>query len=278
MSEPKLGSAEMSAENLIRKGLERRERERQGRPPDIANLVGAPRSVPALIGLQVKTAKDRKRHAECCAAVESRMQTWRAQRERELASLPAKARDEFMRAEAPAERKRALEEGQFSADRDRVFQEIHAANDSAMASANLFLDGLALLNAATIESDKRTRYAATLRDALPAAVSLTIETAVATGNRDLLAAAAEKAATFNKSEREQMRVNPRDAANVLLGKDLRDAKAAILLIDLYAAEVAFERAKVSDGPISSLAKLEIGLRKKEIEAIAPELLANEDAA
>jgi hypothetical protein len=271
----------MSAEMLVRKGLERRERERQGRPPDIASLVGAPRTVVALVDLHNKMREKRKRHREYCDAVDAHMATWRAKRERELASIPAKQRDEFMRAEAPAERKRALEQGQFSADRNRVFDEIHAANNSAMASASLFLDALAYLNSSTIDSEKRARYASMLRDALPATVSATLETAVANGNRDLLAAAADRASSFNKGQREQMRANPRDAASVVLADDLRNAKASLLMLDLYAAEVAFERAEVQEVPISSNAKIEIGLKRKEIEAIAPELLAqpeNEDAA
>jgi hypothetical protein len=266
----------MSADDLIQAGLAERERQRQGRNPNIASVIGAPRSVAELVTLQGAMREKRLRHTEYCQSVEQHMIEWRRGRERQLASIPDKQREDFISAEYPAERKRALESGAFSANRVKVFGEIQAAHASAQSMANLFADGIGYLNIATLDSEKRARYASMLANAGPAAVSNAIQSAVASGNRDLLAAAIDKVGTLNKSQREQLRVNPRDACNVMLQSEMRDARAALLLLDLYAAETSYEAAKVSGATIPNNAKLELGMKRKTLEALAPELVAEPD--
>jgi hypothetical protein len=227
------------SDDLLDKGLESRERARTGKPA-AASAKGAPISMKALHEAARSVQLSRRRAKEYATAVNKHLDHWRQQREKALASLPAKVREEAIAAEERDEREKAL--AIYRDDRAKVLDRIKTTAASVKMTARLFRDPVAYLDTTTLGNGKRSVYDRQLEGAGSARLAHAMLRADATGDADLYAAAHAKYGSLSKAEKEAIasRIDVHAVATNLVGDDLYIVEACHSAIEYHAAEAERE--------------------------------------
>ncbi len=140
------------------------------------------------------------------------------------------------------------------------------------------MNSIVHIDATTLGSGKRSVYDRQLSNAGAAALADAMLLAAARGDRDLFAAANARAGTLPKGQKDMLgaRIDVRATADLLAGDDLAEAAGVSAALFYFATEASFESAKLEGRETNAQDRVSVGLARREVEALAPDLLKEPD--
>jgi hypothetical protein len=255
------------SDDLIRRGLENRARQREGRASPLENLQGLPRDLAAILEMgrvaETKAARCTEFYAGITSALvdferveKARLSeiafTFPADREKHLKQAIAQKRKELLAISGPA------------ADRERIRGELAELKAQAIGVRAMYADPVVVLTRGEITSEKAQRYRDALRNSGPVEIRAMLETAVSTNDRSLAAACFSRMDALGDDERKHVGVSKKDVALILAGPESRGALAACDNIALQADKIEITAARTEGREIPSDTRIAIGLRERDL--------------
>jgi hypothetical protein len=257
------------SDELLRRGLENRARQREGRASPLENLQGLPRDLAAILELgrlaETKAARCTEFYAGITSALVEFERVEKARLSEIAFTFPAD-REKHLKQAIAQKRKELLAISGLAADRERIRGELAELKAKAVAARAMWADPVVVLTRGEITSasERAQRYRDALRNSGPVEIRAMLETAVSTNDRSLAAACFSRMDALSDDDRKHVGVSKKDVALILAGPEARGAVAACDNISLLADKVAMTAAQTEGREIPSDTRIAIGMRERDL--------------
>jgi hypothetical protein len=257
--------APMSGTDKIERGLASYESRRRGDPSPLSHL-------PALVGLLSLTAiqdfgaeavRRYTRISEYHDSIPAALDAFRAAEEQRFAGIGFRSkadREHALDQSVAAERHRLLNIAGLAADRERIRGELRDQKAKAEAVRALWSDPIALLVRQHASTEKASRWRSAVAASGPNEIRALLESAVATGDRDLAAACFSRLDAMPVEDRKHVGVSKAEVADMLCGEMCDRAMLTCDAIALLSDRVDYRARELAGDAISSAEKIDIGSR------------------
>jgi hypothetical protein len=255
------------SDDLIRRGLEERARQREGRASPLENLQGLPRDLAAILEMgraaEAKAARCNEFYSGITSALVEFERVEKARLSEIAFTFPAD-REKHLKQAVAQKRKEILAVSGLAADRERVRGELAELKAKAVGVRAMYADPVVVLTRGEITSEKAQRYRDALRNSGPVEIRAMLETAISTNDRSLAAALFSRLDALPDDDRRHVGISKKDVALILAGPESRGALAACDNVSLLADKVEMTAAQTEGREIPSDTRIAIGLRERDL--------------